>query len=90
MDKIPRRFFKKKFKEWQENGYELRSFKKIEIDISLLPEYYRDQFDNTSRNIEKDYLLNHLIYNEIAYVHEFKGDLMIVPKATLIQISDVG
>ena len=68
---IPRKFFKSKFEEWQTSGYEIIDFTKSDVDLSELPEYYEEKYMSTDRKIEKNYLLNHLIYyNLVSYIKE--------------------
>lgn len=69
---IPRKFFNRKFEEWQSSGYQLIDFTKAEVDLSELPEYYEEKYEGTERKVEKNYLLNHLLYHNVAYyIKEF-------------------
>jgi len=69
---IPRKFFKRKFEEWQVSGYQVIDFTKVEVDLSDLPEYYEEKYVSTERKIEKNYILNHLLYhNLVSYIETF-------------------
>lgn len=81
MDKlIPRRFFEKKFEEWQASGYQVVDFTKAEVDLTELPEYYEEKFESTERKVEKNYLLNHLLYHNLAYYIKNLNQYVFKPK----------
>lgn len=66
---IPRKFLTKKFEEWQLTGYQIIDFTKLDVDLTELPEYYKEKYESTERKIEKNYLLNHLLYhNLVSYI----------------------
>ena len=64
---VPRRFFTNNIKNWSEDGYEIIDFSKADVDLSNLPKFYTEKFEETSRKIEKNYLLNYLLINGLAY-----------------------
>jgi hypothetical protein len=65
---IPRRFYYKKFDEWQVGGYKMIDFSKSTVDLSSMPDYYQDKFSLITRKVEKNYFLNHLVYHELAQI----------------------
>lgn len=64
---VPRSFFKENMQSWNENGYDLIDFSRVDVDLSHLPPFYNDTFKSTDRKIEKNYLLNYLLINNLAY-----------------------
>jgi len=66
-DVVPRSFFTDNMKVWNEDGYDLIDFSRADVDLSDLPKFYNEQFRTTKRKVEKNYLLNYLLINNLAY-----------------------
>lgn len=64
---VPRRFFKDNMKVWDDNGFNIIDFSRVDVDLSGLAKFYNDKFRATNRKIEKNYLLNYLLINNLAY-----------------------
>ncbi len=82
---IPRKFLTKKFDEWQLAGYKVIDFTKSDVDLTELPEYYKEKYESTERKIEKNYLLNHLLYhNLVSYMKVLNRYVFKALKSPLI------
>jgi len=82
---IPRKFLKTKFEEWQSQGYQVIDFTQSEVDLNELPEYYKEKYESTERKIEKNYLLNHLLYhNLVSYIKVLNRYIFKALKSPLI------
>lgn len=73
---VPRRFFTENIEKWEVAGYPFKDFSRDNIDLTRLPEFYSEEYETSHRKIEKNYLLNYLLINKIAYFYEENGHLI--------------
>lgn len=72
-DVVPRSFFTDNMKVWNEDGYDLIDFSRANVDLRELAKFYYDKFEATKRKVEKNYLLNYLLINNLAY-YRYEND----------------
>lgn len=70
---VPRSYFTENMEEWQTRGYDVIDFTRADVDLTKLPKFYNEKFNSTGRRIEKNYLLNYLIFNDLAYYEKKNG-----------------
>lgn len=73
---VPRRFYTENIKKWELEGHIFKDFSREHVDLSHLPEFYSEGYETSHRTIEKNYLLNFLLINKIAYCYEDNGHLI--------------
>lgn len=80
---VPRSYFTEHMEEWQSNGYDVIDFSRADVDLSKLPKFYNERFNSTGRKIEKNYLLNYLVFNDLAYYKKEDGIFKFYTKRKL-------